>query len=152
MDALVDDPKVPFEELLGSTGLSPKTLHKNLDLLLERKIISIDPLMCGLGESIIIETTCCLQGRRLISQMVNKRNNILLLCIFSIYFKNAKPKKITREDFLLDRSHKIGATFCNRNAHPQDNPGFRNCRLKRAPVIGLIANGNVCFSHTPALI
>jgi DNA-binding transcriptional ArsR family regulator len=35
MDALVDDPKVPFGELLDSTGLSPKTLRKHLDLLLE---------------------------------------------------------------------------------------------------------------------
>lgn len=51
MDALVDDPKVPFGELLESTGLSPKTLRKHLDLLLERKIMSIDPLLCGLGES-----------------------------------------------------------------------------------------------------
>jgi len=51
MDVLVDDPKVPFGELLESTRLSPKTLRKHLDLLLERKTISIDPLLCGLGES-----------------------------------------------------------------------------------------------------
>jgi DNA-binding Lrp family transcriptional regulator len=51
MDALVDDPKVSFGELLKSTGLSPKTLRKHLDLLLERKTITIDPLLCGLEES-----------------------------------------------------------------------------------------------------
>ena len=51
MDALVDDPKVPFGELLESTGLSPKTLRKHLDLLLERKIISIDPLLGALTDS-----------------------------------------------------------------------------------------------------
>jgi DNA-binding Lrp family transcriptional regulator len=51
MDALVDDPKVPFGELLESTRLSPKTLRKHLDLLLERKIISIDPLLGALTDS-----------------------------------------------------------------------------------------------------
>jgi len=51
MDALVDDPKVPFGKLLESTGLSPKTLRKHLDLLLERKIISIDPLLGALTDS-----------------------------------------------------------------------------------------------------
>jgi DNA-binding Lrp family transcriptional regulator len=51
MDALVDDPKVPFGELLESTGLSPKTLRKHLDLLLERKTISIDPLLGALTDS-----------------------------------------------------------------------------------------------------
>jgi len=51
MDALVDDPKVPFGGLLESTGLSPKTLRKHLDLLLERKTISIDPLLGALTDS-----------------------------------------------------------------------------------------------------
>jgi DNA-binding IclR family transcriptional regulator len=43
MDALVDDPKVPFGEILSSTSLSPKTVRKHLNLLLEKKTISIDP-------------------------------------------------------------------------------------------------------------
>jgi DNA-binding Lrp family transcriptional regulator len=51
MDALVDEPKVPFGELLKSTGLSPKTLRKHLNLLLERKTISIDPLLGALIDS-----------------------------------------------------------------------------------------------------
>lgn len=51
MDALVDDPKIRFRELLESTGLSPKTLRKHLDLLLERKTISIDPLLGALTDS-----------------------------------------------------------------------------------------------------
>jgi DNA-binding Lrp family transcriptional regulator len=34
MDALVDDPKVPFGEILSSTSLSPKTVRKHLNLLL----------------------------------------------------------------------------------------------------------------------
>jgi DNA-binding Lrp family transcriptional regulator len=51
MDALVDDPKVSFDELLKSTGLSPKTVRKHLNLLLETKTISIDPLLRTLTDS-----------------------------------------------------------------------------------------------------
>jgi DNA-binding Lrp family transcriptional regulator len=45
MDALVDDPKVPFGEILKTTGLSPKTVRRHLNLLLETKTIFIDPLL-----------------------------------------------------------------------------------------------------------
>jgi hypothetical protein len=51
MDALVDEPKVPFGELLKSTGLSPKTLRRRLNLLLDTKTISIDPLLGALTDS-----------------------------------------------------------------------------------------------------
>ncbi len=51
IDALVDEPKVPFGELLKSTGLSPKTLRKRLNLLLDTKTISIDPLLGALTDS-----------------------------------------------------------------------------------------------------
>jgi len=51
MDALVDDPKVPFDELLKLTGLSPKTVRNHLSLLLETKTISIDPLLGALADS-----------------------------------------------------------------------------------------------------
>jgi hypothetical protein len=51
MDALVDDPKVPFDELLKSTGPSPKTVRNHLNLLLETKTISIDPLLGALADS-----------------------------------------------------------------------------------------------------
>jgi DNA-binding Lrp family transcriptional regulator len=51
MDALVDDPKVPFGELVKSTGLSPKTVRKHLNRLLETKTISIEPLLGALADS-----------------------------------------------------------------------------------------------------
>ena len=51
IDALVDDPRVPFGDLLKSTGLSPKTVRKHLNLLLETKTISIDPLLGALTDS-----------------------------------------------------------------------------------------------------
>jgi DNA-binding transcriptional ArsR family regulator len=51
MDALVDDPKIPFGDLVKTTGLSPKAVRKHLDLLLETKTISIDPLLRALTDS-----------------------------------------------------------------------------------------------------
>ncbi|AIF84062.1 transcriptional regulator [Candidatus Nitrososphaera evergladensis SR1] len=51
MDALVDDPRLPFGELVKSTGLSPKTVRKHLELLLETKTISIEPLLGALTDS-----------------------------------------------------------------------------------------------------
>jgi DNA-binding Lrp family transcriptional regulator len=51
MDALVDDPKVSFDEILKSTGLSPKTVRKHLNRLLETKTISVDPILGALTDS-----------------------------------------------------------------------------------------------------
>jgi DNA-binding Lrp family transcriptional regulator len=51
MDALVDDPRVSFDEILKTTGLSPKTVRKHLNRLLETKTIFIDPLLGVLRDS-----------------------------------------------------------------------------------------------------
>jgi DNA-binding Lrp family transcriptional regulator len=51
MDALVDNPIMPFDELVKSTGLSPKTIRKHLNTLLETKTISIEPLLGALTDS-----------------------------------------------------------------------------------------------------
>lgn len=51
MDALVEQPRTPFGELLKFTGLSPKTVRKHLDQLLEARTIIIDPLLGALKDS-----------------------------------------------------------------------------------------------------
>ena len=51
MDALVDDPKVSFDEIIKSTRLSPKTVRKHLNRLLETKTISVDPILGALIDS-----------------------------------------------------------------------------------------------------
>jgi DNA-binding Lrp family transcriptional regulator len=51
MDAQVDHPKVPFGGLLKYTGLSPKTVRKHLNRLLETKTISVDPILGALTDS-----------------------------------------------------------------------------------------------------
>jgi DNA-binding Lrp family transcriptional regulator len=63
MDALVDDPMMSFGELVKSTGLSPKTVRKHLDLLLETKTISILPLLGTLADSGELIYTLVVTGR-----------------------------------------------------------------------------------------
>src|SRR3989454_7333766 len=50
MDALVDDPLTPFEELVKRTGLSPKTVRKHLQLLIKDEVIFIMPRLGSLAE------------------------------------------------------------------------------------------------------
>jgi len=50
VDALVDDPKMPFKELVVATGLSPKTVRKHLDSLVRSEAIVISPRL-GAGSS-----------------------------------------------------------------------------------------------------
>ena len=50
MDALVDDPLTPFEELVKKTGLSPKTVRKHLQLLIKDETIFIMPRLGSLAE------------------------------------------------------------------------------------------------------
>jgi len=53
MDALVDDPRIPFKQLVDSTGLSPKTVRKHLDNLVKTEVIVIMPRLgasTGSGE------------------------------------------------------------------------------------------------------
>lgn len=51
MDALVDNPIMPFDEVIKATGLSPKTIRKHLNTLLETKTISLEPLLGALTDS-----------------------------------------------------------------------------------------------------
>ena len=51
IDALIDDPKLPFKQLCQYTGLSPKTVRKHLEMLLEEGIIYILPRLGPLSDS-----------------------------------------------------------------------------------------------------
>jgi DNA-binding Lrp family transcriptional regulator len=51
IDALIDDPKLPFKQLCQSTGLSPKTLRRHLAMLTEEEIIYILPKLGPLTDS-----------------------------------------------------------------------------------------------------
>lgn len=51
MNALVDDPKISFDKLVQVTELSPKTVRKHLDKLVDTRVISIEPRLGALTDS-----------------------------------------------------------------------------------------------------
>ena len=51
MDSLIDKPKMPFSELVISTGLSPKTVRKHLENLLVNEVMYILPKLGALADS-----------------------------------------------------------------------------------------------------
>ncbi len=63
MNAPVDYPKVPFDELLKSTGLSLKTIRSRLSTLLKTKTIPIEPLLGALTDSGEIVYPMAIVGR-----------------------------------------------------------------------------------------
>src|SRR6185437_4614889 len=69
IDALVNDPRVSFGEIVKSTGLSPKTVHKHIDQLLETKTISMTPLLGALTDSGDLIYTLVVTGTTSISDM-----------------------------------------------------------------------------------
>jgi len=51
VDALIDDPRRPLQELTEATGLSPKTVRKHLERLLREELLFITPRLGSLGDS-----------------------------------------------------------------------------------------------------
>ncbi len=69
IDALVENPTIPFRKLTDSTGLSPKTVRKHLKFLLQSEIITISPRL-GAGEgSGELVYTLAIAGRVPISEL-----------------------------------------------------------------------------------
>jgi DNA-binding transcriptional ArsR family regulator len=79
MDALVDEPKLSIGELVKSTGLSPKTVRKHLDLLLETKTISIVPLLGTLADSGELIYPLVVTGRASMNEVRRIMGEIALL-------------------------------------------------------------------------
>src|SRR2546426_973046 len=51
VDALIDDPRRPLQELTAATGLSPKTVRRHLERLLSAELLFITPRLGSLGDS-----------------------------------------------------------------------------------------------------
>src|SRR5439155_20612132 len=51
VDALIDDPRRPLQELTEATGLSPKTVRKHLERLLREELLFMTPRLGSLGDS-----------------------------------------------------------------------------------------------------
>lgn len=79
MDALVDEPKLSIGELVKSTRLSPKTVRKHLNLLLETKTISIVPLLGTLADSGELIYPLVVTGRVSVNEVRRIMGEIALL-------------------------------------------------------------------------
>jgi DNA-binding Lrp family transcriptional regulator len=51
IEALIDEPRRPFASLCDSTGLSPKTVRKHLDLMIRTETIVVEPRLGALADS-----------------------------------------------------------------------------------------------------
>jgi len=51
IDALIDHPKMPFSDLVNSTGLSPKTVRNHLETLLQDEVMYVLPKLGSLSDS-----------------------------------------------------------------------------------------------------
>lgn len=79
MDALVDDPKMSFGDLVKSTGLSPKTVRRHLNRLLETRTISIVPLLGTLADSGELIYPLVVAGKVNINEMRKIMGEVALL-------------------------------------------------------------------------
>ena len=69
IDALVDDPAIPFRKLASSTGLSSKTVRKHLKSLLQSEVISISPRLGAIEGAGELVYTLAIAGRVPISEL-----------------------------------------------------------------------------------
>jgi len=63
IDALVDDPVLPFNNLVESTGLGPKTVRRHLRMLLQSKTIAVHPLLGAVEGSGELVYTLAVDGK-----------------------------------------------------------------------------------------
>ncbi len=69
IDALVDDPVLPFKRLVESTRLSPKTIRRHLRTLLQSKAILVSPLLGAVEGSGELVYTLAVDGKVPMSEL-----------------------------------------------------------------------------------
>ncbi len=69
IDALIDDPTIPFRKLTNSTGLSPKTVRKHLKFVLQSEVITISPRLGAAQGSGELVYTLAIAGRVPMSEL-----------------------------------------------------------------------------------
>lgn len=79
IDALVDDPTIPFVDLLRKTGLSPKTVRKHLGMLLHDETIFIIPRLGSLSDSGDVVYHLAVEGKVGISDLRQALGEALLI-------------------------------------------------------------------------
>lgn len=79
MDALVDEPRLSIVELVKITNLSPKTIRKHLEQLLNTKTISIVPLLGPLADNGDIIYPVIVTGRVDINEIQKLMDEFIVL-------------------------------------------------------------------------
>jgi DNA-binding Lrp family transcriptional regulator len=79
MDALIDDPTMPFEALTEKTGLSPKTVRKRLQTLIDGETIFIMPRLGSLADSGEVVYHLAIQGKVALSDLRRSLGEIFLV-------------------------------------------------------------------------
>ncbi len=98
VDALVEDPKIPFKELVEVTGLSPKTVRKHLDFLIRSEAIVIIARLGAGSSSGELVYNLALAGRVPMSEIRKIMDDALL-----VHETRSPPMK-----YLLCRSRDLG--------------------------------------------
>lgn len=79
MDALVDDPMIPFVDIVRKTGLSPKTVRKHLEMLIHDETIFIIPRLGSLSDSGDVVYHLTVAGKVGISELRRALGEALLI-------------------------------------------------------------------------
>jgi len=98
VDALVDDPKIPFKELVDVTRLSPKTVRKHLESLIRSEAIVISPRLGAGSNPGELVYNLAVAGRVPMSKVREILDDVLL-----VHETRSPPMK-----YLLCRSRDLG--------------------------------------------
>jgi DNA-binding Lrp family transcriptional regulator len=79
IDVLVDDPRMPLEDLCKSTGLSPKTARKHLENLVQDEAIFISPQLGALTDSGDLVYTLAVFGKMGMDDLCQIMGDIFLV-------------------------------------------------------------------------
>lgn len=97
-DALIDDPKIPFEALVDSTGLSPKTVRKHLESMIRSEALVIMPRLGASSGSGELVYNLAVAGKVPMSKIREILNDALM-----VHETRSPPMK-----YLLCRSTDLG--------------------------------------------
>jgi DNA-binding Lrp family transcriptional regulator len=118
MDALVDDPTMPFEVLTEKTGLSPKTVRKHLQLLVNDKTIFIMPRLGSLADSGEVIYHLAIQGNVALSDLRRSLGEV-----FVVSETDDPPMK-----YLLCRASDL-ADVTNKTRETKRLPGIKSVEV-----------------------
>lgn len=153
IDALIDDPKVPFQELIESTRLSPKTVRKHLDSLIRTETLVILPRLgasSGSGELVfnlavagkvqMSEIRKIMEDALLVHETRNPPMKYLLCRSTDLSDVNSKTRTMSR----LESVQSVAITlnrellFANEFIHELVRERIRDLEMKQTEQVALV--------------